>query len=308
MAVDLSVVVPSRDREMSVLRLLQALERQQGPAFEVVVVEDRERPTYRIPRGRIPVRHVVSGGCGPACARNRGVSAARGPWILFLDDDVEPGEGLLSRVVETLRAWAPRPVGLVGRVLWHPDVPLNAFRWWLDHGGPLFAFYKLTPGERVPGKFLSTACFAASRDLLQRFPFDETFPFPAYEDWDLGLRLEQAGIPLIYRSDLVVWHRTYPTLSTYRARAWKVGFSRYHLVIRHPKVRTWVERVPGGVWIAWGISQITGRLAYPLARLLEHAPPSFAGAGRPWFAAVYRQAFFSGYIHALRRGETRKPG
>lgn len=285
------------------LRLLKALAHQKGPlSFEVVVVEDQENPVYRFPAFPYPLQHVVSGGKGPAAARNLGVQRARGRWILFLDDDVEPGPDLISKTVTLLKSFGHQPVGLVGRVEWHPDIPLNAFRWWLDHGGPLFAFHRLKHGEVISGRFLSTACFAAPRDLMRAFPFDETFPYPAYEDWDLGLRLEKAGVLLVYREDLTVWHRTTPTLDTYRMRAWKVGYSRPLLVARHPEVRTWLERMPGGVHIGWILTQILGTMGYPFAKVAEFLPPPFAMLGKPWFVMVYRKAFFEGYRTFLSGG------
>lgn len=298
---DISIVIPSRGREDMLRSLLGALEAQQeGPAFEVIVVEDEKERRYHLPECSFPLLHLAGGGRGPAHARNEGVRNARGRWILFLDDDVIPADRdfliRLHHVIQRLQESA----GILGRVDWHPEVPLNAFRWWLDHGGPQFAFHRLKPGTRVPGRYVSTACFALPRDVAEQHPFDTSFPYPAYEDWDLGIRLEQAGIPIWYREDLRVLHRNAPVLSRYLQRAWRVGWSRSRLVRKHPEIRTLIERLPGGVTAGWVVFQVLGTLLLPLARRVEHLPSTSTPRVGWVFEAVYRKAFFEGYVRGRR--------
>ncbi len=301
---DISIVIPSRRREVLLADLLLALaEQQDPPGFEVVVVEDEPDATYALPAVPFPLKHLTGGGRGPAHARNVGVKAAEGRWILFLDDDVVPADpAFLTRMHGILRT-LPDRTGVLGRVDWAPEIPLNAFRWWLDHGGPQFAFFRLEHNRSVPGRFVATACFALPREIALTFPFDETFPYPAYEDWDLGLRLEAAGISVLYREDLRVLHRSAPTLEAYLRRASFVGWSRRRLVHKHPGVRTFPERVPGGIFAGWLVFEGLGRLLFPLARRAEHLSPAWT----PWvgwlFAAAYRRAFFRGY----RRGRHGPP-
>ncbi len=297
-------MIPSRRRERKLGELLCALETQrEAPDFEVIVVEDEPQPTYALPPCTFPMKHLTGGGKGPAHARNVGVKAARGRWILFLDDDVMPADATflarLHRIVQAL----PERVGVLGRVDWAPEVPLNAFRWWLDHGGPQFAFSRLEHNRFVAGRFVTTACFALPREVALVFPFDEMFPYPAYEDWDLGLRLESAGIAVLYREDLRVLHRSAPELDAYLHRAFFVGWSRRRLARKHPGVRTFLERVPGGIAAGWLVFEGVGWLLTPAARRVENLSPAWT----PWvgwlFAVVYRRAFFRGY----RRGRHAPP-
>src|SRR5260370_20815983 len=102
-AVRFSVVTPTHRRPQSLLRMLDALARQDYPfaLFEVIVVVDgpdegliqnlaiRSYP-YRI-------RAVSQSRSGPAVARNRGLEEAAETHVLFLDDHVIPATTFVRR-------------------------------------------------------------------------------------------------------------------------------------------------------------------------------------------------------------------
>lgn len=88
-----SVVVPVFNRERELLRCLESVLRQDFVEFEIVLVDDgstdaslaRARAVAD-PRLRV-LAHGVNRGVCPA--RNTGIRAARGRWIVFLDSDDE---------------------------------------------------------------------------------------------------------------------------------------------------------------------------------------------------------------------------
>ena len=89
---DVSVVIPTRSRWqlLSTAALPSALE-QEDVALEVIVVDDgsQDETSVRLHELHdsrvVVVRHETSRGV--AVARNAGISAARGRWVSFLDDD-----------------------------------------------------------------------------------------------------------------------------------------------------------------------------------------------------------------------------
>jgi GT2 family glycosyltransferase len=102
-----SIVTPTHKRPQSLLRMLDALAKQDYPfeCFEVIVVVDggdndlmsalrRRRYPYRL-------RAVSQVQSGPAAARNRGLAEAAEAFALFIDDDVLPGTSLVRRHAET---------------------------------------------------------------------------------------------------------------------------------------------------------------------------------------------------------------
>ena len=85
-----SVVIPTRDRIGSLRRAVNSVLDQGLESFEVVVVDDGSKTSVadelRISDDRIRIIRSDEF-AGPAGARNRGVSEARGEFIAFLDDD-----------------------------------------------------------------------------------------------------------------------------------------------------------------------------------------------------------------------------
>jgi glycosyltransferase involved in cell wall biosynthesis len=90
----ISVVICTCNRPRRLQACLQHLQRQHYPAFEVIVVDNcpqtdavREHlAALRDPR----YRYIVEPRAGLSRARNKGVAAAAGDVVAFLDDDEEP--------------------------------------------------------------------------------------------------------------------------------------------------------------------------------------------------------------------------
>jgi GT2 family glycosyltransferase len=178
-----SVVVPTRGRREALARCVAALEAQ-TVTVEVVVVEDIE-------------------GRGPAWARNEGVRRARGEVVCFTDDDCEPEAGWVEALVAPIFAGeaeaAAGPV-VVGADATAADRAWEAIVHYLQVRGA-------APGTASPG-FAVTANLAVRRSLLQRLPFDESFPAAAGEDRDWGERAARAGAAPAFVPAAVVVHRS----------------------------------------------------------------------------------------------------
>jgi glycosyltransferase involved in cell wall biosynthesis len=95
---DVSIVVPTRNRPDRLERALDSVARQTLRQWEALVVDDgseadhrgaceallsRLGPRFQSVQGGAPSRW----GSGPAISRNRGLEAAHGRYVAFLDDD-----------------------------------------------------------------------------------------------------------------------------------------------------------------------------------------------------------------------------
>ena len=171
--VRVSVVVPTRGRPEALARCVAALEAQTVPV-EVVVVEDAE-------------------GRGPAWARNEGVRRARGEVVCFTDDDCAPAAGWVEALAAPILAGeaevATGPVA-IGEGATAADRAWEAIVNYLQ-------VRAAAPGTASPG-FAVTANLAARRSLLERLPFDESFPAAAGEDRDWGERAARAGAAPVF--------------------------------------------------------------------------------------------------------------
>lgn len=183
-----AVVIPTIGRP-SLQRCIDALAAGDGPLpRRVIVVDDRPDTPQPLPlkvpavfEDRLEVA-MTSGARGPAVARNTGWRAAPPVgWIVFLDDDVEPGPQWRHRLEFDLRAAAPETGAVQGLI----EVPLPA-------GRPLTDAERNTAGL-AEARWI-TADMAYRRDaLIETAGFDERFPRAFREDSDLALRVREAG-------------------------------------------------------------------------------------------------------------------
>src|ERR1700737_5151290 len=124
-----SIVVPPFNRSSRLERLLLRLDELYagGDRFETVVsVDGSTDGTAEMLanlRVRSPLRVVLGDNAGPCAARNRGMNAASGEIIIFLDDDVTPMDGLIERHLAIHRR-APRAAG-IGPILPPPAASLH---------------------------------------------------------------------------------------------------------------------------------------------------------------------------------------
>jgi glycosyltransferase involved in cell wall biosynthesis len=85
-----SVVVPAYNAASTIRGCLESVRKQTIPDVEILVVDDgSEDETASIAAAVPGVRVMRQGNAGPASARNRGIAAASGEWIAFLDADDE---------------------------------------------------------------------------------------------------------------------------------------------------------------------------------------------------------------------------
>jgi glycosyltransferase involved in cell wall biosynthesis len=103
-----SIVIPAYNREREVRRAVESCLAQDFTDYEVVVVDDGSTDrtgevVESIGDTRVrQVRHSTNRGHGPA--RNTGVRAASGDWVVMLDSDEELLSGALSSMAQQIAA------------------------------------------------------------------------------------------------------------------------------------------------------------------------------------------------------------
>ncbi|MFC9918992.1 glycosyltransferase family 2 protein [Agromyces binzhouensis] len=109
-SVDVSIIVPAYNVDAFLQVALDRLREQEYPAFEIVVVDDASTDgTAEVARAAsasddriVLVRQDAN--AGVAAARERGLAAARGEFVWFVDADDDWDAGALRRMVGTARA------------------------------------------------------------------------------------------------------------------------------------------------------------------------------------------------------------
>src|ERR1700683_1134626 len=126
--VRVSAVIPTRGRPELLCRAVRSALAQTLREIEVVVVIDGDDPATRIALdelaqqdGRLRVL-ALAASVGGSDARNRGVDAAAGEWIAFLDDDDEWMPSKLEAQLEAGgHSTAPFPIGPCRMIARTPD-------------------------------------------------------------------------------------------------------------------------------------------------------------------------------------------
>lgn len=203
---DVTVVIATRDRWGILRRTLTALREQTVQGFEIAVAVDgldQVVPDDLDVDRVLPARHA-----GPGTARNRAVAATARPLVLFLGDDMVPEPQLVERHLDLHRRDPASDAAALGHVTWHPQAGGPRIRSWLDWSATQFDYAQLQgqAGRDVGfGRFYSCNV-SLKRELFTAVGgFDPDFLF-YYEDLDLGYRLGEAGMRLLYEPEAVTRH------------------------------------------------------------------------------------------------------
>jgi hypothetical protein len=272
-----SVVIPTCGRPRHVTELIRSLLKGERVPDEILVVDNRPADPgtaaalAREFGGEPRVRRVVEPVAGASRARNRGLQAARGELVGFLDDDVVADPAWLRAVHE---AWAAHPgLGCVTGLILPAelDTPaqllvqayggfdkgfarrlfdLRAHR--LDH--PLYPY--------LVGAYGSGANAVFDRaGLLRRGGFDERLgpgtPTRAGEDLDVLLQCVLDGAALAYEPCALVRHHHRTEYADLRRMAYDygVGLSALFVKLLASNPRTLVDvgrRLPAGLNLLFG--------------------------------------------------------
>lgn len=187
--IHLSVIVPCYNSSRDLERCLSALGRSSYRDFEVLVVDDGSTEAIEPIVARHGFRYLrIRGPGGPARARNRGVAAVGGRYVVFIDADVEVHEDTLRRFAEAFAADA----GVDAVIGTYDEAPGDPG--FLSQYKNLFHHYVHLNAHGEAQTFWS-GCGAMRRDVYVKFGgFDEVrYRRPAIEDIELGTWLVQAG-------------------------------------------------------------------------------------------------------------------
>lgn len=208
----LSVVVPARNCARYLRMSLTAVTASDYPRalWELIVVDDGSTDDTPLVAAEFADAIIRLSGRprGPAYARNRGVEAARGQWVVFLDADVMLHPTALGRFVQTLA----EDIGVAAVIGSFDDQPpatnlVSQYRNLLRHH-----LHQLTAGDV---ETFWSACGGIRRDaFLSTGMFDEwQFARPQIEDVELGRRLCAEGYRVVLRPDIQGTHCKTWTLS-----------------------------------------------------------------------------------------------
>jgi hypothetical protein len=282
----MTVLLATHQRLPVLLECLEGFARQSLPRgrFEVLVIDDgsRDGTAEALAALRLPVPFTglsVPPG-GAAKARIAGLPRARGDFVLFVNDDTIPDSDLVRAHLSAHAELGPAPVSVLGSFRQPPEHLDNALMHLLDRSTLLFGYPAFEPGSAIAGRHYYTCNASTPRAAIEAVGgFDPDFWHYGCEDTDLGLRLEDHGLPLVYRPECGALHRHFLRPADMRRRQPLVAFAHVKLILKHPRV---LDEVPA--WAGLEKADLARkvermRAALPLAeRALENLSQLDRGA------------------------------
>lgn len=244
-----SIVIPVHNKYPYTQACLESIARARtGVPFEVIVVDDAS--TDATPRllkackGITRLRNRQNLGFVGSC--NRGAEAARGQYLLFLNNDTAVADDWLDELVLAMRELPE--AGIVGARLLFADGILqeaggvvfsDGSAWNFGRGAdpydPRYAYSRQVD-------YVSGACLMIPTELFQALDGFDTHYAPAYyEDTDLAFRVRDQGRRVYVHGQVTVVHFEGVSAGTDTG----AGMKRFQSVNREKFLQRWSDALAG---------------------------------------------------------------
>jgi glycosyltransferase involved in cell wall biosynthesis len=235
----ISVVIGTYNQKETLKLVLESFFKQSlSPSeYELVVVDsfsndgtdamiEHLKPTCRL-------NYIRQENQGKSAARNRGIKEAASDLILLTDADMVADPDLLEQHVKTQERFGN--VAVEG-ITYNLKKELQVKQ--LSPQNPDLEPYikqRLRPLSRIKwAYFLSGNLSIRKAELIRAGGFDENFSVYGWEDIELGYRLHQMKIPLIYNPEAINYHYHFVTGEDMFKRKYNMGRSAAYFYKKHP--------------------------------------------------------------------------
>ncbi|MGH9269369.1 MAG: glycosyltransferase family 2 protein, partial [Acidimicrobiales bacterium] len=204
---EVSIIIPVHNRCRDTYGcLLSVMSNTAGVRYEVIVVDDASSDGTNALFSRCTNLRLVTNpaNLGFVHSCNAGAAAARGRYLLFLNNDTHVQQGWLTALLRPMLA--DPSVGVVGAKLLYPDGKLQEAGAiiWRDGSGWNYG------RNQEPGRpeynyvrevdYCSGACLMVRRELFEQAGgFDARYAPAYYEDADLAFTARKLGYKVLYQ-------------------------------------------------------------------------------------------------------------
>jgi glycosyltransferase involved in cell wall biosynthesis len=242
----ISLVMPCYNRAHGLPALLQAYEQQETEApFEIIAVDDASTDsTYQFLTSYQPKNFTLrvermEKNSGQGMARNRVIPQVQSPLTMFVGDDMFPAPGLVQGHLAAHRTMPEAGIAILGRVEWPADLPCNTLMAHIDGiGAQQFSYHYLQNGHEYDFRHFYTCNISLKTAFIQALDhwFDPDFYLYGFEDVELGYRLVQRGMRILYQRPMLMRHYHYYNIWTFAGRQRKSGIMANILTRKHTRL------------------------------------------------------------------------
>lgn len=262
----LSVIIATHQRPISLERLLRCLAPQvAGRAREIIVAENGTAEPSALSADLSPLTHLHEPRAGKCRIQNRAIAAASGAILVFLDDDVAPGDYFLDAVEEFFAAH-PEFAAMAGRVAPADDQIKKAGERWVYLDLPIFE--RGESAVEVRGVIGANMAFRAEA-IARVGPFDERLGPGAgghEEETEMSARIRRAGYKIGYAPKAIVYHEVDPARAD-RQRFIRVSRERGRCRMLHEHHSAFEVITKNAVaWVRLRVTRATGASSERIAR------------------------------------------
>jgi GT2 family glycosyltransferase len=306
-----SVVMPTYNRVDQLRAALEGLAGQHGldEPLEVIVVSDgsTDGTDHYLSSSAVPLPLIAltQPNAGPAAARNRGIAAARGELVLFVDDDTVADPGLAAAHLRR-HASPDDALVVIGPMLTPDDHAISPWvRWEQDMLTKQYDAMRDGVYEATARQFYTGNASVARRHLQDVGGFDPKFR--RAEDVELAYRLADRGLHFAFEPTAVVHHYADRSFDAWLAAGYAYG--RNDVVFGRDHGRGWLLEAIGREFrerhvLVRGVTRVClprPRLGAITSAVLARAGRLLGrlGAGRPFLSAVYNLTYYRGMADEL---------
>jgi len=209
-----SIIIPVHNNwELTAGCLRSIVDASASVPYDVIVVDDASQPDTATFLRQVEGITLITlqHNSGFVHAVNAGIAAARGEFIVLLNNDTVVTPGWLDALVD--RAKSDRRVGVVGAKLVYPDGRLQEAGGIVWRDGSAWNYGRYNDPDDPAYTFArdvdycSGACLLVRADILNTLGGLDTRYVPAYyEDADLAFATRELGFRVVYEPKAVVCH------------------------------------------------------------------------------------------------------
>lgn len=249
--IQISVVIGTYNQAHVLSKVLDAYTRQSlsNDQFEVILADsssmDHTSDIVDLYKHQFNLRHCIIPNQGKAFARNYAVRESMGDFIIITDADMIPDAGFIEAHLQAHRQ-STQAICFEGAAFDLPDLS------WPPNQETLVSqvgrVYR--SGKRLGWWYFLTGNLSMPKQTFNAFSgFSEAFKGYGWEDLELGYRMFQSGIKLLYLPEAINYHYHVISDDDYVKRNIQKGQSARLFLSKHPELKWFLGLNPLSVAI-----------------------------------------------------------